>query len=68
MKKSQKIIFTRKTQREVTFTAFLKANFLPSQKLLAAMFLQKKSSMQVLAASILIRIPIVKLACEWFLS
>ena len=54
-------------QREVTFTAFLKANFLASQKLLAAMFLQKKSSMQVLAASILIRIPIVKIACEWFL-
>ena len=36
-------------------------NFLSSQKLPAAMFLQEKSIMQVLAGNILIRIPIVNI-------
>ena len=49
------------------YTSQLKANFLSSQKLLAAILLQKKSIMQVLAANILMRISIVKIVCECFL-
>ena len=45
----------------------LRRIFLSLEKLLSAMFLQKKSIMQVLAANILVRIPIVKIVCEWFL-
>ena len=45
----------------------LRANFLSSQKLLAAIILQKKSIMQVLAANILMRISIVEIVCECFL-
>ena len=46
---------------------FVKADFLSSQKLLAAILLQKKSIMQVLVANILMRISIVKIVCECFL-
>ena len=40
---------------------------LSSQKLLAAMFLQKKSIMQVLATNILMRVSIVRIVCQCFL-
>ena len=45
----------------------IKADFPSSQKLLAAILLQKKSIMQVLAANILMRISIVKIVSECFL-
>ena len=45
----------------------VRADFLSSQKLLAVIPLQKKSTMQELAANILMRIPIVKIICECFL-
>ena len=44
-----------------------RADILSSQKLLAAILLQKKSVMQVLAANILMRISIVTIFCECFL-
>ena len=47
--------------------AWLKADFLSSQKLVAAILWQKKSIMQVLVANILMRISIVKIVCECFL-
>ena len=46
---------------------WVRADFLSSQKLLYAMFLQKKSIIQELAANILIRISVVKIVCECFL-
>ena len=45
----------------------LKVNFLSSQKLLAAIILQKKSIMQELAANISMRISVVKIVCECLL-
>ena len=45
----------------------LKGNFLSNQKLLQALFLQKKSIMQTFAANMLIRISIMKIVCECFL-
>ena len=45
----------------------VKADFVSSQKLLAAILLQKKSVMQVLAANILMRSFIVKIVCKCFL-
>ena len=47
----------------------LRVDFLSSQKLLAVILLQKKkSTMQVLAANISIRISIVKIVCKCFFS
>ena len=48
----------------------LRAEFLSLQKLLAAILLQKKKSViEVLAAvNILMRIPIIKIVCGFFLS
>ena len=43
------------------------ADFLSSQKLLAALLLQKKLIIKKLAANILMRISIVKIVCECFL-
>ena len=45
----------------------IRVDLLSSQKLLAAILLQKKSIMQVVAAIILMRISIVKIVCECFL-
>ena len=36
-------------------------------KQLAAMLLQKKPIVQVVAANFLVRIPVLKVVCEWFL-
>ena len=45
----------------------LRGDFLSSQKLLAAILLQKKSVTQLLATNIFMRIYIVKIVCECFL-
>ena len=45
----------------------LRANFLSSQKLLAAILLQKRSIMQMLGANILVIISIVNIVSECFL-
>ena len=45
----------------------VKADFVSSQKLLAAILLQKESVVQVLAANIFMRISIVKIVCKCFL-
>ena len=52
----------------IRFTAeWLRADFLSSQKLLAAILLQKTSIMQELAVNILMRISVVKIVSERFL-
>ena len=45
----------------------LRADFLSSQKLLAAILLQKESIMKVLAANSLMILSIVRIVCECFL-
>ena len=45
-------------------TSALRPDFLSSQKLLADILLQKKSTMQELAANILMRISVLKIVCE----
>ena len=50
----------------VEMVSRLRADFLSSQKVLAAILLQKKSIMQVLAANILMRLSIVRIVCECF--
>ena len=50
----------------VTFLGTLGADLLSLQKLLAAILLQKKSIMQVLAANILMKISIKKLSVSVF--
>ena len=47
--------------RSEPYVELIRTDSLSSQKLLAAIFLQKKSIMQVLAANILMRISIVKI-------
>ena len=51
----------------LSFGCTLRAGFLSSHKLLAAMFTQKTSIMQILAAKIFMGISIVKIVCECFL-
>ena len=51
-----------------TIFAGLMEDFLSNQKLLPAMFLQKKSIMQALTANVLMGISIVKIVRQCFLS